>query len=104
MSDAFFPGIADQVPADLNLRDAEVQALRHALAGDDFQGVQEIAHNLKGTGSSYDLCKIVEIGDDMEVAAKLGNRERVGAHLSELHNYLQSLKSNLLGRDEPITP
>jgi HPt (histidine-containing phosphotransfer) domain-containing protein len=104
MSDAFCARIADHIPAYLNRRVADVKALRNALAENDFQGVQEIAHNLKGSGSSYGFCKITEIGADMEVAANLGNRERVGAHLSELHNYLLSLKSNLLGRDERITP
>jgi HPt (histidine-containing phosphotransfer) domain-containing protein len=104
MSDAFCAGIADHIPAYLNRRHADVKALQHALAEDDFQGVQEIAHNLKGSGSSYGFCKITEIGDGMEVAAKLGNRERVGAHLSELHNYLLTVKSNVLESDEPITP
>jgi len=104
MNDLFCAGIADHIPAYLNRRNADVKALQLALAEDDLQGVQEIAHNLKGSGSSYGFSKITEIGDGMEVAAKLGNRERVGACLSELHNYLLSVKSNLVGSDGLTTP
>jgi HPt (histidine-containing phosphotransfer) domain-containing protein len=99
MSDAFCAGIADHIPAYLNRRDADVKALQRALAEDDFQGVQEIAHNLKGSGSSYGFSKITEIGDGMEVAAKLGNRKEVGEHLSELFNYLSTIKNNVRGSD-----
>lgn len=94
MHDAFCPAMADHVPAYLNRREADVIALHHALAEGDLQGVQEIAHNLKGSGTSYGFCKITEIGDDMEAAAKLGNREDVGTHVSELNHYLLSIKGN----------
>jgi HPt (histidine-containing phosphotransfer) domain-containing protein len=103
MNDAFCPGIAEHVPAYLNRREADVKALKHALAADDFQGVQEIAHNLKGSGSSYGFSRITEIGDSMEAAAKLGNREGVGERLTELNSYLLSVKNDLIESNERTT-
>jgi HPt (histidine-containing phosphotransfer) domain-containing protein len=85
--------IAQLVPAYLERRAADIQALAQALQQDDLPAVQRIAHNMKGTGSGYGFTKITEIGARMEAAAKSGMRSEVGVCLSDLTDFLGSVNS-----------
>ena len=92
--------IADRIPTYLDGRQADVQALRHALGEDDFPSIQKMAHNMKGTGSAYGFCAITEIGGNMEAAAKAGDRAEIEACLAALSDYLASIKITRLDADD----
>ena len=83
--------LADRVPAYLARREADVDAVKQALVAGDFQCIQKIGHNMKGTGSSYGFCRITELGGGLESAAKAGNGDEVATLLEDLTGYLQSV-------------
>jgi len=88
--------LAGRVPAYLGGREADVNAIERALGADDFQCIQKMGHNMKGSGSSYGFCRITEIGDRLESAAKEGNRAEIVAVLRDLNSYLRSMKPESL--------
>ena len=90
--------VADRVPAYLEGREADAKAVQRALAEDDFAAIQTIAHNMKGTGTSYGFCPITEIGGRMEAAAKDGDRAKIHTCLSALGAYLDRIRMERLNR------
>jgi HPt (histidine-containing phosphotransfer) domain-containing protein len=88
--------LANRVPVYLGEREADVNAIERALGVDDFQSIQKIGHNMKGSGSSYGFSRITEIGDRLESAAKEGNRAEIVAVLRDLNCYLRSIKPESL--------
>lgn len=87
------------MPTYLDGRQADVQALRHALAQDDFSSIQKVAHNMKGTGSAYGFCALTEIGGRLEAAAKAGDRVEIDACLAALGDFLASVRIKRAGAD-----
>lgn len=95
MNELFCNWIADRVPAYLDGREADVLALQNALADNDLASIQDLAHKMKGTGSSYGFREITEIGGRMETAAKAGNRGEIEAGVSALRDYLVTARDRL---------
>ena len=83
--------LADRIPVYLGRREADVDAIERALARDDLQCIQDIGHNMKGSGSSYGFCKITEIGDHLESAAKASDRAEIAVLSKDLNGYLKAL-------------
>lgn len=102
MNELFCTWIAARVPAYLDGREADVLALQAALADNNLASIQDLAHKMKGTGSSYGFIEITEIGGRMETAAKAGNRGEIEASVSALRDYLVSARSKLkIAPEEP---
>ena len=95
LNELFCAWIADRIPAYLDGREADVLALQRALADNDLACIQDLAHKMKGTGSSYGFSEITEIGGRMETAAKVGNRGEVEASVSALRDYLATARARL---------
>lgn len=81
--------LADRVPGYLARREADIQDIERALAADDFQRIQKLGHDMKGSGSSYGFCRITEIGGDLESQAKAGTRTEIAALLRDLDSYVR---------------
>lgn len=89
-----------RVPAYLARRRADLNAIHGTLALDDFAQIEIIAHNLKGTGSSYGFPRITEIGGLLESAAKTGSRALISSLLKDLNTYLQSVDQSIASTDD----
>ena len=75
----------------LERRRTELDDLRRALAAEDFQLIARIGHNLRGSGSAYELVRISQIGGRLEEAAgKLGAPALTGI-IADLERFLDSI-------------
>jgi HPt (histidine-containing phosphotransfer) domain-containing protein len=82
------PGLEQITPAYLAARQREVPELIALLAASDFERLAHLAHNVRGTGSSYGFVDLSRIGAALEVAAKRRDPCDAGAQLTELNDYL----------------
>ncbi len=62
-----------------------------ALARGDFSTVRTLGHNMKGTGSSFGLPQISEIGEMLEQAAKAQDADAVRLATARLLEFLDSV-------------
>lgn len=86
------PEIADLVPDYLDGRRQDVAALREALGAGDFDRIQELAHNMKGTGTAYGCDALSEIGARMEAAAKISHGSAVDEEIVGLVGFLSRVE------------
>lgn len=93
LDEPFSTWITDRIPAYLDGRRADLEALHRALQENDLAGIQDIAHKMKGTGASYGFGEITEIGSRMEAAVKAANRAEIEACIAALHDWLNSIRT-----------
>ena len=80
--------LADLVPTFMKNRAKELEALRAALAGSDFEQLRQLGHRMKGVGNSYGFEKVSLLGKQIEDGAKAGDRAVLDACLAEYADYL----------------
>lgn len=73
-------------------RKKEVTAMQEALARQDFETVQKIAHGAKGAGGSYGFDRITEIAAAIEQAAKAADAVIIQWELPVLSSYLDRVE------------
>ena len=66
-------------------------AIATALARGDFDTIRSLGHNMKGTGSSFGLPRVTQIGGDLEQAAKRQDPESIRQATEELAHFLDVL-------------
>lgn len=76
----------------LGRREADLELLRSALAGSDFDSIRVKGHNLYGSGSAYGLDRVSELGDLLENAAIAKNCDKVQEVIDTLEAYLRELR------------
>lgn len=70
----------------------DVEVCWSAIQNNDFIKVAELAHQMKGNGSSFGFPLITEIGGELEIAAKSTDAEKVTYNLQKLHQFLDTVK------------
>jgi HPt (histidine-containing phosphotransfer) domain-containing protein len=80
--------IAALVPRFLANRAADVDRIRGALAGADFEAIRIAAHGMKGAGGGYGFPEISRLGAAMEEGARRGDAAVIGALVASLEEYL----------------
>lgn len=80
------------MPAFLANRRQEIDALRAALAAEDFAELRRIAHRMKGVGASYGLTRISEHGARIEDAARAPDRAALVAEVDAYAEYLGKVR------------
>jgi hypothetical protein len=73
-------------------RRRDVGTIIQTLDQEDFASIQEMGHNLKGTGRSYGCDGISEIGRALEEAAKAGDVAEIRRQAAALEDYLRRVK------------
>jgi HPt (histidine-containing phosphotransfer) domain-containing protein len=81
-------GLEQIMPSYLAGRRMEVPELIALLAASDFERIAHLAHNIKGTGTSYGFVVLSRIGAALEVAARRRDPSDAGAQLRDLNDYL----------------
>lgn len=78
----------------LGRREADLELMRSALAGGDFDRIRVKGHNLYGSGSTYGLDRVSELGDLLENAAIARNSDQVRELIDTLDAYLRELRNS----------
>jgi HPt (histidine-containing phosphotransfer) domain-containing protein len=73
----------------LSRRWDDIAGLETHLDRGDLAAVCGIAHKLKGNGTGYGFPAITEVGAEMELAAKVGDEERVSELVQEFKDLIQ---------------
>jgi PAS domain S-box-containing protein len=81
-------GLDEIVGEYLALRKHEASLLEELRIAGEFDRIRVLAHNMKGTGASYGMPKLTELGAAMEIAAKATNEETLAAQITDLRTYL----------------
>lgn len=84
--------LADLIPVFFTNRSKELELLRGALAGADFEQLRHLGHRMKGVGASYGFTKISEIGKRIEDGARSSNRGVIDACIGEYADYLATVQ------------
>ena len=95
LEEAFEDALKQLVPAYLAKRAHELAILRDALRRQDFAEMQTIGHRLTGSGASYGLASLSELGRALEAAAQQGNSRTLEALLLELADAIETAQGHL---------
>ena len=78
------PEVVALVPEFIRRRGEDIQTVRLHLRDGNFNAIRELAHNIKGTGTSFGFPQITEAGRRMETAALAGNAAEIDSALSTM--------------------
>lgn len=81
--------LRDLFPGYVVARQSDLGTCRNALEMRTFETIWRIAHNIKGTGSSFGLPGLTQIGRDLEHAAAENDSEQTSALLTRMEALLQ---------------
>jgi HPt (histidine-containing phosphotransfer) domain-containing protein len=84
--------LEDLVPTFMKNRGKELDTLRTALAGGDFEQLRQIGHRMKGVGNSYGFEKVSQLGQHIEDRAKATDPAALAASIDEYSDYLARVK------------
>ena len=84
--------IAALVPRFLANRAADIDKIRAALAGDDFETIRVAAHAMKGAGGGYGFPEISRLGAAMEEGARQRDAAAIDALAASLETYLARIE------------
>lgn len=84
--------IAALVPRFLANRAADLDKIRAALAGADFEAIRGSAHGMKGAGGAYGFGEISRLGAALEEGARRRDAAAITALLASLDEYLRRIE------------
>lgn len=84
--------LADLIPVFFKNRHKELETLRTALAGGDFQQLRQLGHRMKGVGNSYGFAAVSEIGKRIEDSALKSEHEPIDRCIGEYAEYLSNVQ------------
>ncbi|GAB7024610.1 Hpt domain-containing protein [Salidesulfovibrio brasiliensis] len=85
------------LPRYLEIREREQEALQRAVERGDMDEAGLIGHRTKGSGASFGLPEVTEIGRGIEMAAKAGDSEQVRKLVDRLGDYMARLEVRFEG-------
>ena len=83
--------LEDLIPTYLANRNKELETLRQALAGADFEQMRQIGHRMRGVGVSYGFDDVTSLGKLIEEGAKEGDKAALEEHVAAYGEYLANL-------------
>jgi CheY-like chemotaxis protein/HPt (histidine-containing phosphotransfer) domain-containing protein len=84
--------LIELIPGYLNNRKTELPNLEAALIQKDFSVLQRIGHNLRGSGESYGLKAVSDIGQRLEEAAKQLDLSSCRSRVEDLKTFYAQVK------------
>ena len=84
--------LEDLVPTFMKNRNKELETLRAALAGGDFEQLRQLGHRMKGVGVSYGFDHVSMLGKHIEDGARSGDRAGHEARSAEYADYLSKVQ------------
>jgi CheY-like chemotaxis protein len=97
---AFLPisipaGLEEAAKHYIRSRKRELQQFVELIDKGDFGQIRRLAHNMKGTGTSYGFPDLTRLGKVMETSAKEENAAELSTALMELSRYVQEAETQL---------
>jgi HPt (histidine-containing phosphotransfer) domain-containing protein len=80
------------IPEYLENRLKDIEAIRVALAQENYCEIQPTGHKMKVSGGGYGFNAATDIGRILEQAAKDQNAEMIADAVANLHQYLQNFE------------
>ena len=84
--------LEDLIPIFMKNRVKELDTLRSALEGGDFEQLRQLGHRMKGVGNSYGFEKVSLLGKQIEDGAKSNDRAGLQACIAQYADYLARVK------------
>ncbi len=85
-------GVEDLIPAFLKNRAAELEMLRNAVSGSDFEQLSRIGHRMVGVGEPYGFEKVSTLGKQIEDSAQAGDHAALVKRVDEYADYLARVR------------
>lgn len=79
------------IPQFLKNREEDLQKLKDAIARKDFESIQSIGHNLKGSGSGYGFHEVTRFGVALEDGAKEKDLSLLKLLVEEMADYMENI-------------
>jgi CheY-like chemotaxis protein/HPt (histidine-containing phosphotransfer) domain-containing protein len=83
--------LEDLVPGYLNNIREDVESLKAALEGQEYEIAMVLGHSMKGSGGAYGLNEITDIGRSLESAAKRKDLAEIRRQVMMLSDFLNSI-------------
>jgi HPt (histidine-containing phosphotransfer) domain-containing protein len=80
--------LEELVPTFMKNRGKDIESLRAALSGGDFEQLRQIGHRMKGVGNSYGFAKVSLLGKQIEDSARTQDRASLEASVADYADYL----------------
>ena len=84
--------ILELIPDYLADRRDEVKVLLDAVTQKDFETLQSLGHQMKGSGGGYGLDPITVIGGQLESAARAQDLPAIEQEIADLRDYLERVE------------
>lgn len=88
--------LASLVPDFFRHREQDLIKLQKALQEKDYQAILFIGHNIKGIGGSYGFHEISEIGEKLEMAARLHHDKEMEFWITHLGTVVHDISQTIL--------
>ena len=88
-------GMEEMARGYLTSREKEVSVFRGLMDQSDLDGIRKLAHNLKGTGTSYGFPDITRLGAAIERAAKASDKPEASREIAALFSYIENASRQL---------
>ena len=82
------PDLEDIIPTFLANRQKDLQTLRTAMTGKDFETIRILGHRMRGDGGGYGVNAISDIGGIMELAAGRRDEPAIQRQTAALEDFL----------------
>lgn len=86
------PDIAELIPGYLENRKKDLFKLREAVENGDYKTIEYLGHSMKGSGDGYGFSGISAIGNMLERAARVHDKEAVLRGIVELLGYMERIE------------
>jgi signal transduction histidine kinase/HPt (histidine-containing phosphotransfer) domain-containing protein len=91
--------VATLLPKFFANRERDVVTLREALAGEDFETIARLGHNMRGNGVSYGFPEVSAIGKRIERAGQRRNARAASAQIAKLEECVARIRT-----EKPAAP
>lgn len=85
------PELKDLVPDYIESRNKELPGLLALSAAGDLDALRKAGHKLAGSGGSFGLDRLSELGKELETLARAGDSPGAAGCLERLKDYLENL-------------
>jgi HPt (histidine-containing phosphotransfer) domain-containing protein len=83
--------LEDLIPGFMKNRRSELDSLRAAFQGGDFEKLRQLGHRMKGVGNSYGFARISALGIQIEDGARGRDAATLEASISNYAEYLDKV-------------
>lgn len=92
--------LEDLIEGFLENRDLDIKAIEAAIPKDDFESIDQVAHDLIGSGKTYGFDFITNYGKEIRDAAKVQDTTKIVDVLSELKSDFQRIIIQFVEEDD----